>query len=112
MIYTDYEFYRNNFGGDRVPAEAFERFAARASKFIEKATFNRIRAPDESVQSCCCELAELFYKQNKNGGAKQSESIGGYSYTLAEVKSSDDEMLDICRLWLPPELMYRGVGKC
>jgi hypothetical protein len=112
MMYADNSDYREFLGespfSSPLPLELFERYAVRASVYMDGVTQNRITEVTENIKLCCIELAVEMYKQSQSGGVKQSENIGGYGYTLANPKSADSTLYAVCKLWLPPELLYRG----
>lgn len=116
MIYADYKFYTDSYGGKAVSAEDFPRLAAKASALIDRLTFGRAaeHADDERVKMCCCELCEGLSLTDSNGGMiKQSESVGSWSYTLTGSENASEGAFAraACRAWLPAEWLYRGVYK-
>ncbi len=128
MAYADYAFYRDTFCGE-LDATAFDRFAARASLEIDRATQGRAEcAPPEMERAlaiCCCELAErlaAWDAQDKatGGGIIASEEVDGYriGYRGSNAAEQQDpvarrqrELYNICtgHLCAPVNLMYRGV---
>lgn len=117
MIYADYTYYTDTYGGKAVSAEDFPRLAAKASAYIDRLTFGRAAdfPDDERLKRCCCELCESLLLTDGSGGmVKQSESVGSWSYSLASSSEGASETLmarAACRTWLPAEWLYRGVGR-
>lgn len=117
MIYADYTYYTGTYGGSAVSEENFPRFAAEASAFIDRVTFDRAaeHADDERLKMCCCALCDTLNSVADTGGmVKQSESVGSWSYTLnsgAANATAQGLMYDGCRRWLPAEWLYRGVAR-
>ena len=115
-MYADYTFYSENYG-TAVSEADFPRFAARASVFIDKVTFGRAaeHSDDERLMHCCCEIVNTFASTaDSSGMVKQSETVGSWSYSLnsaAAEKTAEDVAYSACRVWLPAEWLYRGVGK-
>ena len=109
MIYADYNYYTTIYGGTAVSEGDFPRFAAKASAYIDKATFGRAEehADDERVKNCCCELCEIYSRTDDSGGIlKQSETVGSWSCSLnsaAADKTAADMAFSACSTWLPSE---------
>lgn len=68
MAYSDYTFYTDSFFGDVLTKDNFNRFAERASDFMDTITFKRLvdGLPSDAwdakrVQKCVCALAEIYY---------------------------------------------------
>ncbi len=116
VIYADYDYYVNAFGGGCSEQE-FTRCAAEASAFIDRVTFGRAagHAGDERLKLCCCSLVEIARETDGTGGyLKQSESVGAWSYTLSSAASNatvSTLMKDKCAALLPSEWLYRGVAR-
>lgn len=117
MIFADYEFYKST-GGDLSEAE-FAKVAAKASAYIDKVTFGNAakNADDKRVKRCCCDLCDTLsaIATAQSGGLiKQSESVGSWSVTYANSENTTSEInyaRAACRVWLPAEWLYRGVGR-
>lgn len=115
MIFADYKFYRDVCGGE-LDRKTFKNFAAKASAYIDKITFGRAseHADDDRVKRCCCELCDTLSAISADGGrTKQSESVGSWSVTYAtsENTSEMNYARAACRVWLPADWLYRGVGR-
>lgn len=121
-IYADAAFYEKEYllGRNPVISTGFEFYARQSSKVIDRYTFNRIQTFEEipeSVQMCCCELAEAEYRKEniqKESGGKTSERIGTYSVSFGTVQetinATERERRDIILKWLGDTgLCYQGV---
>lgn len=98
MAYADYAYYAGTYLGS-VSEEAFPRLAVRASSFLDYYTQNRAKdnADLDAVKMCCCALVDKYavieaaqaLAQNTLANAAagdaeiKSETVGGYSRTLA-----------------------------
>ena len=122
MIYADETFYRDKYllGRKPVISTGFSFYAREASQIIDGYTFGRLEklpVVPEAVQMCCCELAELECrkeKQQKAAGGKTSEKIGTYSVSFGSAQESataiDYERIGILINWLTNTgLCYQGV---
>ncbi|HBG7746641.1 TPA: hypothetical protein KRE80_002143 [Clostridioides difficile] len=108
-MYIDYEFY-STLGGE-IPQGKFNKYAIRATKYIDYNTFNRIEEVTEEIKIATCEIADLIYKSNLEGDKEiQSESIGSHSVTYtANNKTLEQKAYDILKMYLDSDLLYRGV---
>lgn len=113
-FFADYEYYRDVCGGD-LSEEEFSRIVAKASAYIDRITFGRAsnHADDERVKRCCCELCDTLSEVESGGLRKQSESVGSWSVTYANSENTSELSFAraACRVWLPAEWLYRGVGR-
>ena len=111
MIFAEYEFYKSV--GGELDEKSFHNLAAKASAYIDKVTFGRAseHADDERVKRCCCDLCDSL--SAISGGVKQSESVGSWSVTYANSENASEinYALAACRVWLPADWLYRGVGR-
>ena len=128
-MYADYTFYTMDFYGDTIPEDKFDKYATRASDFIDYLTWNKAQGMSEepAVQKCCCALAEQYMsidalKTAANAtvtedGIISSESVGSHSRSFrtgaeAEqaVQEAEKALAAIARHYLlPTGLLYRGV---
>lgn len=135
MSYADYEYYVETYMGAVSEAE-FPRLSVRASAFIDYYTQNRAKdnAELDAVKLCCCALVDKYQviEAAQALAAKRltdaagtdaelkSESVGGYSRTLASggesalsalsVSENAQKLLaETCRAYLAHTgLLYRG----
>ncbi|EOY7425819.1 TPA: hypothetical protein KOS69_003207 [Clostridioides difficile] len=107
--YIDYEFYKSL--GGKIPQGSFDRYAIRATKYVDYNTFNRIEEVTEEIKLATCEVADLIYKSNLEGDREiQSESVGSHSVTYSTSnKTIEQKAYDILKMYLDSDLLYRGV---
>lgn len=121
-----WEFYITKwYVRDDITEELFVRYSDMAMAFINKITFGRAQrvidnADDgylsECIQRCVCAVVDCYMKYECEEATAQgitSENTDGYSVTY---RSADElriqknlEAEELCRLYLPCELLYRGV---
>ena len=98
MTYADYTYYSVTYMGTASEKD-FPRLAVRASSFLDYYTQNRVKdhAELDAVKMCCCVLVDkyavidaaqaLATKRLTDASAAdaeiKSETVGGYSRTLA-----------------------------
>lgn len=135
MAYVDYDYYHNTYMGT-VGEEDFERLAVRASSYLDYYTMGKAAAAADTdpVKMCCCALVDkyaiietaqaLAAKSISAAGASavKSETVGGYSRTLATGGESANAALStleeakkalpgVCVEYLAyTGLLYRGRG--
>ena len=142
MIYATYDYYFCPFNGTILEAETFDRYALRASAFLDYYTQGRAaKHPDlDALKMACCALAEQYqlmelsqaaaakamnYTMSSAGGELSSETVGPHSKTyrsggesaaaaMTAVQSSRTALADIARQYLAGTgLLYRGgCGRC
>lgn len=122
--YADENFYKTEFlcGKKAVITTAFEYYARFASQIIDCYTHGNIGSENipECVKLCCCELAEMIYRdeqsEKKNGGVS-SESVQGWSKSYEDTESRRTALKiaqrDCVYKWLGDSgLLYSGVRRC
>ena len=98
MTYADFEYYASVYMG-AVSECQFPRLVVRASSFLDYYTRNKVKdhADLDEVKMCCCALVDKYavieaaqsvaMKNLSNAAASdaevKSETVGGYSRTLA-----------------------------
>lgn len=103
MTYADYTYYAGIYMGS-VSEEDFPRLAVRASSFLDYYTQNRAKdnADMDAVKMCCCALVDKYAvvesaqalaaknlaKAAAGDAEVKSETVGGYSRTLATGEES------------------------
>ncbi len=116
-LYADYNFYKEVYGGVKLSQKDFESAAGQASLLIWRETLGRAsrHLDDVRLKLCCCAAAEVIHDFGASGAlVKKSESVGAWSYTLsgaAENASAQSLVRLKCRCCLPPDWLYRGVGR-
>ena len=118
MIYADFNYYLNNYGGTNISDEQqFRRFASAASSEIDSVTFGNVSLSD-AVKQCCCEIVDIIYDYESTSGKSimyESEKVGDYSVkylsgTLRNAKKSEDIYAIINRRLMSSGMIYRGVS--
>ena len=136
MVYADYTYYSGTYMGT-VSEEDFPRLAVRASSFLDYYTQGRAKnnADLDAVKMCCCALVDKYHLIETaqqlaatrltaalTGDDVKSETVGGYSRTLASggesasaalgaVSSARDSLAATCNEYLAHTgLLYRGRG--
>ena len=136
MTYADYTYYSGNYMGT-VSEEDFLRLAVRASSFLDYYTRNRAKdnSDMDAVKMCFCalvakyqlietsqQLAATKLTAALTGGDVKSETVGGYSRTLASggesaaaalsaTDSTRKLLAETCNEYLAHTgLLYRGRG--
>ncbi len=97
MAYADYEYYKTKYYGSLIPEEAFDRYAAQASRQIDQITAGMAGAYDDAaglIKNAACDGAEIFYRFDqereiaaKNAG-KSSETVQSYSVSYRDMSQS------------------------
>lgn len=118
--YVDYEFYVNTYMGASIPEQDFPRYAARASAYIDRLTFNRAAGTVEAelqkkVRMATCAVIEVLQGVSKGtilvGVA--SERTGNHSVSFTETGRSQSlfqKVGEAAELYLAgTSLVYRGV---
>lgn len=94
-----------------IDTASFDFYARKATQLINQQTFGRIVEVTDEIKSCCCEVAESFYKQDNDKGIT-SEKVGNYSVSK-NVKTVSDYSCDrigiIRDCLLDTGLLYKGV---
>lgn len=131
-MYADFAFYSGIFYGDTIPEDKFDKYATRASDYIDYLTWNKAQAMEEdpAVKKCCCALAEQYMSIDAlwtaasakvtEDGIISSESVGSHSRSFrtgaeAEqaIQEAEKSLASIARRYLlPTGLLYRGVNTC
>lgn len=109
--YVDYSYYTQEFKGTVFESAAdFDGAELRAQAFIDAITFGRAKPEQDGVKDAVCAAAESLYCAQKAGNIS-SESNDGYSVTFQRVSNTQaySAAYRTAKLFLPPELLYRGV---
>ena len=137
MIYADYAYYSGVYMG-AVSEEDFPRLSVRASSFLDYYTQNRAKdnAELDAVKMCCCALVDKYAvieaaqalaaknlaKAAAGDAEVKSETVGGYSRTLATggesaasalgaTDNAQKMLAETCTEYLAHTgLLYRGGG--
>ena len=107
MPYIDFDWYNEFYQSGEVPEDKFYNLALKATKYIDKITFGRADEADINVKYAVCAVMEEFQKEMRRYGIS-AESNDGYS--ISYIKNNGSENLyAAAKLFLPPELLYKGV---
>lgn len=111
----EWEYYLTKWQGDpNMDEDAFTRLQTVAERYIDKYTAGRAESGNDDVLRCICAIADCL-KRYKNDTSPEviSESADGMSTTFRSatdvVKEKNSELAEICRLYLPAKLLYRGL---
>lgn len=68
MAYADYDFYKNEYFGEAIPEESFQKFSEKASDRIDSLTYDRLidglpenKRAQTKVKKATCAVAEALY---------------------------------------------------
>lgn len=72
MLTVDLSFYTEQYGGTRIPAEAWPDFSRDAAAYVDTITFGRITddLPGDTLERCrmaICAVAEQDFQQSQGG---------------------------------------------
>lgn len=117
--YVDYDFYKESYGGSNVPQGSFLKFAIKASAYIDRITFNRVKKLEEvseEIKFATCAVIDFDKKIEDDGGIISSESEGNHSVTYVDgntgvnTETEDKRRYKEAALFLSNTgLLYRGV---
>ena len=116
---VDYQFYRNDFGGFRIPEENFTFYERKAAAYINAVTFGRITDDNitDDVRYAVCDAADQYFKAEKNKAVSEGismERVDDYqiSYTNGGtdgVAAAESSLRSSVKFWLGNTgLLYRG----
>ncbi|MFQ8601156.1 MAG: hypothetical protein ACLSAP_11645 [Oscillospiraceae bacterium] len=75
---ASYEYYTEQFGGVKIPAESFYQLEKEAERYLDRVTKRRIRkqgAVTDEVRQAACAVAEIFCQRDRREpGAKARNS--------------------------------------
>lgn len=118
MVYADYVYYTETFGGKMINEADFLRLSRLASAYIDQITFgNAQKATDEIVlyklKDACCAVCECLQTE-ENGGEIASATNDGYSESyVTSSKTSEQKRYEIASMFLASTgLLYAGVRRC
>ncbi len=107
MPYIDFDWYKEVYQGREVEKEGFYNLALKATKYIDKITFGRVDEADENVKYAVCAVMEEMHKDLLRYGIS-AESNDGYSISYTK-NNGGENLYKAAKLFLPPELLYKGV---
>lgn len=112
MAYAAYEFYKDTYRGEVIPADDFDFWLFQAECLINDCTQNRITTVTQAVSFAACAVADLLYSDEKADGKRiRSESVGSWSVSYADLDDSTAKRIrDALRRYLGNTgLLYGGV---
>lgn len=121
MAYATYDFYVDSYYGDTLTPENFDKYASRASDYIDRITMGRAAGyvKDDAVTKACCAIADQIFriseaKTRVAAGEIASEHVGSHSVTYrsyAEIITSlEAELANLAAVYLANTgLLYRGI---
>lgn len=110
------EFYQNTWqGGHKFEEGEFARGWDAAVRYINKHTFEAADEADSRVMKCACAIVDCLEKYAGSAPpGLASESADGYSAAFRGssdlMKEKNAEIEELCRLYLPKELLYKGLA--
>lgn len=103
MIYADFAYYQNTYGGRKIAEADSMRLLRQASAYLDMLTLDKITdgwTEDERVKCACCAAAEI-YAQRERGGEVASETNHNVSKTyVTSGKSADRQLYDAAAMYL------------
>ena len=116
MSYADYEFYTKEYHGSKASEDLFENLSIRASKVVDKVTFDRADDSRDVKLATCAVVDVIVMFEEREGIAAETTGNHTVSYgssSQSNSRSGDTSlmkrMVDAAREYLPDELLYRGV---
>ena len=122
MSYATYNFYTSVYYGDMLDEAGFNKFASRASDYIDRVTFGRAAKytddNDYLAKACCAAADQLSMiesaRMNVRDGDVASESVGSHSISYRSGVETgvalEKQLYGVVLGYLAPTgLMYRGV---
>ncbi|MEG0852997.1 MAG: hypothetical protein RSF82_03930 [Angelakisella sp.] len=116
MAYASYSDYLGDYGGSRLTEAEFAHYAAAAESYLEVLTFGRcvgVFTPKlvRAVKLSCCAVADELCRQEREPPLR-SQSVGQWSRTYADQRSSERCIADVARIYLRGTgLLWRGWKK-
>lgn len=111
----EWEYYLTKWQGSAaVDDSVFARRWELAMKYIVEHTFYRASKDDDAVMTCACAIVDCLGKYDSNSVPEiASESADDFSTTYRDggelTREKNAEITEIIRLYLPQELLYRGL---
>lgn len=110
MEKLSYEDYRKC--GGNQDHNAFLLLLTDCEAELERQTFGRIDKLDDKIKRCMTVLIDtVFVKDDKRGLTSYSNPIESFGFADGSVEGRARTIRDICKTYLPSNLLYRGVKK-
>lgn len=114
MLYADYSYYQDEYGGRRLDETDFSHYARAAGAYLDQVTFGRAagQAGSEAVKMACCAAADLLAEGET--GRVSGETVGEWSRTYRLDGDGEGRRLyaAVARYLDGTGLLYRGGGPC
>ena len=102
-----YEFYTEEYQGTAISdSEEFLSIALKAEYYIKEITFGNIEEFEYEVNLAVCAVCDVL---KNDAGNIISENNDGYSVTYNKDRSLMSDVYAAASLYLPDELLYRGI---
>ncbi len=123
MLYADFIYYKEAYGGSTVPEKNWVHFARRAGAYIDSLVFGRIKSETdvtECVKMAVCACADVLYiwdgtqSYESNTANITSETNDGYRVDYADPNATfnmlSSKIYTAADMYLPitHPLRYRG----
>lgn len=85
--YVDFKYYQNEYGGNKIPQDSFQRLERQSEAVLHLITFDRVkRFPEitDAIRDAICAMAETAWLEEKKTPGVKSETIDGYSVSYAD----------------------------
>jgi hypothetical protein len=91
MTLADYTFYVDDYQGNEIPSDYFDKYAEHANYVLQRMTQNRTVESyfERQYNLAICAIAEYYYADSDGINVK-SESLGDYSVTYSDGNSVID----------------------
>lgn len=109
----DYTFYVEEFQGDLIPSDYFNKYIERATYLLQRLILNRFVDTyyERQYNLALCEIAEVIYNNPKSVNAT-SESLGDYSINYSANGDLDIQAYDIALTYLGNTGLLAGGISC
>lgn len=126
-MYVDYAYYAQEYAGEKIPEEKFNRYERRAEAYIRKLTYVRgdiFAVESNSVKDAVCAVADVYCAYDLKlgeSGALKSENNDGYSVTYVTEQTDGQTVEELLQkkayatasmYLLPTGWLSRKVGCC
>lgn len=111
MPYSDFEFYKGTFCGKVIlKEEEYLSSSVKAGCYLDWLTNGLIKAMEKvpfEVKMAECAISELYFENEARRGVKSETNDG---YRVDYIEPSEQQMYHTAVMYLPKELIYRGIG--
>lgn len=107
LSYEDYKKY-----GGRCSVSDFPVLLLDCENCLEKITFGRINNLTREIKRLMVKIIDevLNAKKYDSRILSYSDGIESFSFSTDEINSQDKKLYNLCRQYLPREMLYRGVN--